>query len=188
MELTGVGPGRKPGDTIEFAEELANHLAGIFALADLLDLRHQPGKRVFGLRDRNLGVILALTLETGVVLVELLTEEVGETLAGHIPDQSGMPRNNTVRQTSLEDHLERNVSQSRYGPAPCQSPAGQVGTALRLERTPHQFADHLRIGLTLALLDDLADQEAGEVGSSLAELIHRIGIFGEDVGNQRQDR
>lgn len=85
MELTGVCPGRKPGDAVELAEQFANHLAGIFALTELFDLRHEPTESVFSLRDGHVGVVFALTFETRVVLVKLLPEEVGKAVARHVP-------------------------------------------------------------------------------------------------------
>jgi hypothetical protein len=97
MELTGVGPSGELGHAIEGSEEFANHLAGIFALAELLDLSHEPGQRIFGLSDGHLRVVLALALQTGVVFVQFLPEEVSQTLAGRIPEWHLGTWRNTVR-------------------------------------------------------------------------------------------
>lgn len=98
MELTGIGPSGELGHAVEFLEELTNHLAGIFALAQHFDLPHQPGQRVFSLSDSYVRVVLALTLEAGVVLVQLLPEEVRQTLAGGaVPQWQLVTWRNTVR-------------------------------------------------------------------------------------------
>ena len=80
MKLFGLSPRGQAGDEIELAEELAHHRAGILALAKLLELPHHARERIFGLRDRNLGVVLTLPLETPMMFEKLFTEEIGETL------------------------------------------------------------------------------------------------------------
>ena len=82
MELTGIGPSRKPGHRVEFAKEFADHLTGIFALAQLLELLHDAREGLFSLHDGDFGVVLSLALETCVVLAKLFAVEVGETLTG----------------------------------------------------------------------------------------------------------
>ena len=97
MELTGVGPSGELGYAVEFSEEFANHLAGIFTLAKHLDASHQPGQRVFGLRDGHVRVVLPLAFQARVMLVEFLPEEVGQTLTGGVPERKLVTWRNTVR-------------------------------------------------------------------------------------------
>ena len=97
MELTGIGPSGKLGDTVEFSKELTNRPAGILALAEKFDLCHQAGQRILRLADGHVRVVLALALEAGVVLVQFLPEEVGQTLTGGIPERKLVTWRNTVR-------------------------------------------------------------------------------------------
>jgi hypothetical protein len=97
MELTGIGPGREPGDTVEFAKELAYRLTRIFTLAQDFYLGHQPGERVFGLGNRHFRVVLALAFQTRVMFVQFLPEEVGETPARLVPQRDLLTWRNTVR-------------------------------------------------------------------------------------------
>jgi len=82
MELTGISPSGELGHTIEPSEKLADHLAGIFPLAEVFDLRHEAGQGIFSLTDGRVRVVFALALETGVMFVQLLPEEIRQTLAG----------------------------------------------------------------------------------------------------------
>ena len=82
MELTGIGPHREFGDDVELAEELTHHLAGVVALAELLEPRHDARQRLFGLTDGHIRVVLALPLETGVMFEKFLSVEVREALTG----------------------------------------------------------------------------------------------------------
>jgi len=86
MKLTRLGPDGELGDQIELAEQLAHHLTGVIALAQLLELLHDARQGLFRLRDRAIGVILALPLETLMMLEELLPEELRETLARRAND------------------------------------------------------------------------------------------------------
>ncbi len=49
-----VGPGGKLGHRVNLSEELANDLAGVFSLAEPLDLAHGPRERVLSLRNRHI--------------------------------------------------------------------------------------------------------------------------------------
>ena len=57
MQLTGFSPGGEFSDDVELAKELTDDLAGVFALAELLDLLEDSGERIFGLRDRAFRVV-----------------------------------------------------------------------------------------------------------------------------------
>lgn len=82
MKLAGFGPGRELGDQVEFAKQLTHHLTRVITLAELFELLHDARERLLGLRDRTVGVVLALTFETLMMFEELLPEEIRETLAG----------------------------------------------------------------------------------------------------------
>ena len=81
MELTGFSPSRELGDNVDLAEELAHHLTGIIAAAQLVELGHDASQRLFGLSDGVFRVVLALSLEANVMLANFLAEEISETLA-----------------------------------------------------------------------------------------------------------
>jgi hypothetical protein len=76
VELIGVGPGGKFRHDVELAQQLSHHFARIFALADLVELREDAREAVLGSRDRALRVVLALALETFVMLLKFLSKEV----------------------------------------------------------------------------------------------------------------
>lgn len=105
MELSGIGPGGKLRDEIELSQQLAHHLTGVIALAQLFDLTHDARQRVFRLGNGRVRVVLALALETRMMLAQLLSEVISEALAGNIPERLRASGGNAVRQTSLEMHL-----------------------------------------------------------------------------------
>ena len=107
MQLTGFSPGGEFGDDIELTEELTDDLAGVFALAELLDLLEDSGESVFGLRDRAFRVVLPLPFETLVMLEELFPEELCEALAGRTCQGSWLTWGVDGRQTTLESHQVR---------------------------------------------------------------------------------
>jgi hypothetical protein len=76
MKLIGLCPRGQLGDEIKLPEQFAHHLTGVIALAQLLELLHDAGERLFGLRDRAVRVVLALPFETLVMLEELFAKEV----------------------------------------------------------------------------------------------------------------
>ena len=104
MKLFRFSPGGQAGDEIELAQELAHHRAGVLALAELLELPHHARERIFGLRDRNLGVVLTLPLETLMMFEELFPEEIGQTLA-RWPQHRGSLTLTVGRQATLQSHL-----------------------------------------------------------------------------------
>lgn len=82
VKLLGIGPGRKPGDDIESTQEITHHLAGVFPLAELLELPEDAREGVLGLGERMLGVVLPLSLETPMMLEKFLAEEIRKALTG----------------------------------------------------------------------------------------------------------
>lgn len=87
MELMGFDPGGKAGDGFEFAQQVGKSPAAIVALAELFDLLHQSLEGLLGLTDGRVRVVLALPFQTGIVLLQLLTEEVRQTVAGSVPQR-----------------------------------------------------------------------------------------------------
>ena len=67
VNLMGLGPGRKLRDDVDPAKELANHLAGIVALTERVEVGEQELERVFGLGNRDVRVVLALTFQASMM-------------------------------------------------------------------------------------------------------------------------
>jgi hypothetical protein len=67
VNLMGLGPGRKLRDDVDPAKELANHLAGIVALAERVEVGEQELERVFGVGNRDVRVVLTLTFQTSMM-------------------------------------------------------------------------------------------------------------------------
>ena len=67
MKLMGLGPGRKLGDDVDPAKELTNHLAGIVALTESVEVGEQKLERVFGLGNRDVRVVLTLTFQASMM-------------------------------------------------------------------------------------------------------------------------
>jgi hypothetical protein len=104
MKLFRFSPRGQAGDGIELAQELAHHRAGVLALAELLELPHHARERVFGLRNRDLGVVLTLPLETLMMFEKFFPEEIGQTLA-RWPQHWGSLTLTVGRQATLQSHL-----------------------------------------------------------------------------------
>ena len=75
MKRFGIGPGRQVRHRVDLPEELRNHVARIGALAELIEIRKDPGERVFGLRDGEFRVVFALLIKAPMMLDELFFEE-----------------------------------------------------------------------------------------------------------------
>jgi hypothetical protein len=67
VNLMGLGPGRKLGDDVDPAKQLANHLARIVAPAERVEVGEQELERVFGLGNRDVRVVLALTFQASMM-------------------------------------------------------------------------------------------------------------------------
>jgi hypothetical protein len=81
MQMPGFGPGGEFGHDVELAEELADELAGILALTELLHLLEDSRERVLRLGNGQFGVVLTLSFEALVMFSKLFPEELDETLA-----------------------------------------------------------------------------------------------------------
>lgn len=104
VKVSRLGPGRKFRDHIELAQQLANQLAGVLALAKLLHLLNDARQRVFGLRDGHLGVVLALPFKTLMMLSKLFAEKLSQTLASGTGQGGWVTRDVDGRRTTLQGH------------------------------------------------------------------------------------
>jgi hypothetical protein len=68
---------RKVRDGVKLLKQLADDLVGVFALAQALDLFEGPHERLLGLADGDVGVVLALPLETLLMFEDFPPEEIG---------------------------------------------------------------------------------------------------------------
>src|SRR6266545_2985246 len=76
MQLGRVGPGRKAGHAVELAKQTAHELVGVVFRTEKFEMVQDPGDCGVGLRDRPLGVVLALLREALAVLEEFFPIEV----------------------------------------------------------------------------------------------------------------
>ena len=76
MSVSGIGPGRKSCDDVEFSEKAAHHLIRVSFGAESIELRHHLRQRAFDVGNRILGVELALLFEAAAALDELFTVEI----------------------------------------------------------------------------------------------------------------
>lgn len=104
MKLSGFGPGGEFRHDVELAKKLADQLTGILALTKLLHLLEDPRKRVFRLRDRHGGVVLALSLQTLMMLSEFFAKKLDHALAGWPMQRSRLTQGVDGRQTALQCH------------------------------------------------------------------------------------
>jgi hypothetical protein len=112
MELIGIGPGGEFRDEVELAKQRRHHLAGIIALAELIELPEKSGEGLFDLGDGDFGVVLAVTFETGVMFQELLAEEIREARTGRRVDGTRSPQSIGRSQVTLQVHLRVGLSPS----------------------------------------------------------------------------
>jgi len=81
VKFIGFSPGGELGDKVELSKELAHHLTGIIALTQHFQAFDNASDRVFCLCNRRVGVVLAVALETPVMLEKFFPVEIGEALA-----------------------------------------------------------------------------------------------------------
>ena len=82
VERARLGERGKLCHRIELPEQLTDDFAGVFAPAQFLHLLKDSAERFFGLRDRPIGVVLAVLLQTLVMFQKLFAKEIGKALAG----------------------------------------------------------------------------------------------------------
>ena len=159
MKGLGFRKGGELGDGFKLAEELADHFTGIVAATQGLHLLEDPAERGFGLRDRHLGVILAVLFQALMMFLELFAEELGEALTRGAVRAAGAARQRTTVVKRLFEAIlaGRKFSVGRYQvycqTRPIQPPliarrsssVTAFGLALprRLHDLPHQKAQHV---------------------------------------------
>jgi hypothetical protein len=107
MKLSGFGPEGEFRHDVELAKELADHLAGVFALTKLLHLLEDPRECVFRLGDGHGGVVLTLSLQTLVMFSEFFAVELNHRLARWPMQRSRLTWGVDGRQTALQGHRGR---------------------------------------------------------------------------------
>lgn len=90
MQRLRIGPRRQIRNAIELPQELTDDLAGIFALAQLLHGGQDAIEGIFGLRDGELRIELALLFEAPVMFEELFAEELRQALTGRTAEHRGL--------------------------------------------------------------------------------------------------
>jgi hypothetical protein len=101
----GLGPGRKLRDHVDPAKELADHLAGIVALTENIEVGQQALECVFGLRDGDVRVVFALTLQASMMFEQLFPVELTETLTGRSAERPGQAGNLDTLEATLHGHV-----------------------------------------------------------------------------------
>jgi hypothetical protein len=84
MNVSGIGPGGKPGDGIELAENLAHDFIGIAFGAEAIDFCHHLGERPFDVGDGALGVELALPLQATLTFHKFFPVEIQQGMYNRI--------------------------------------------------------------------------------------------------------
>ena len=105
MNLMGFGPGGKFRDDVDSAKELTDHLTGIVALTENVEVGEKALKRVLGLRDGDVRVVLALTFQASMMFEQLFPVELAETLAGRSAERPGQAGNLDTLEATLHGHL-----------------------------------------------------------------------------------
>ena len=104
MKFFGLGPDGKFRDEVELSKQLADDLARIIALAQLLEPFEDARQRFLRLRDRHLRVVLALALQALVMFAKFFPIEFSEALTGSTKDGSRMTRGVDGGLTTLQGH------------------------------------------------------------------------------------
>ena len=105
MELIGFGPNREFRDEIELLEQRSHHLTGVVALAELIQLAEEGRDRVLDLGNGNLGVVLSLAFETGVMFQKLFAEKISQTSTGRRMEGVGLPQSIGRGHLTLQLHF-----------------------------------------------------------------------------------
>jgi len=93
MKLTGFGPLGKLGHDVELSKQLTEGLTRIVAFAQRFHLFKNSRQRVLGLVNRPRRVILALTLQTLMMLEKFFAVKLSETSARPAVEGAGLTRN-----------------------------------------------------------------------------------------------
>ena len=77
VDLSGIGPGRKPGDDVELPEESADNLVGVRFGAEPIELGNNFDEGFLDVADGTLRIELALLLEALLALEKFFSVKVG---------------------------------------------------------------------------------------------------------------
>jgi hypothetical protein len=77
IDLSGIGPGGKPGEHIELAEKAADDLICVSLATQPIELCHHFDQRLLDVADRAFRIELALLLEALLALQEFFAIEIG---------------------------------------------------------------------------------------------------------------
>ena len=78
VDVSGIGPGGKPGDDVELSEEFADHFVGVVFGAEPVELTYDFQKRLLHIVNRPFGEELALLLETALTFQKFFAVEIGD--------------------------------------------------------------------------------------------------------------
>ena len=107
MNLMGLGPGGKLRDDVDPAKKLADHLTGIIALAECVEVGEEELQRVFRLRDGDVRVVLPLTFQASMMFEELFPVKLAEAMAGRSAERPGQAGNLDTLEATLRGHVVR---------------------------------------------------------------------------------
>ena len=78
VDVSGIGPGGKPGDDVELSEEFADHFVSVVFGAEPVELTDDFQERFLDIVNRPFREELALLLETALTFQKLFAVEIGD--------------------------------------------------------------------------------------------------------------
>src|SRR5690606_17811410 len=77
VRVSGISPGGKAGDEIEFLEKGTDELVGVFPGAEVIELTHRPGQCGLHVGNGPLREVVAMLLQTLLMLEKFFPVELG---------------------------------------------------------------------------------------------------------------
>ena len=84
VNLSGIGPGGKPGDDVELAEKATDDLVGVSGGHEPIELGHHFHECALGVGNRPFRVVLTLLFEAALALDEFLAVEIRNGMENRI--------------------------------------------------------------------------------------------------------
>ena len=78
VDVSGIGPGGKPGDDVELSEEFADHFVSVVFGAESVELANDFHERLLDIVNRPLREELALLLETALTFQKFFAVKIGD--------------------------------------------------------------------------------------------------------------
>jgi len=78
VDVSGIGPGGKPGDNVELSEEFADHFVSVVFRAESVELANDFQERLLHIVNCPLREELALLLETALTFQKFFAVEIGD--------------------------------------------------------------------------------------------------------------